>query len=118
MRTIGPSLCFVRLSPLAGCAWRSRGTAPRELSAGQFLGNLTRHLPLLAVPRSHEFSLKAFRAGHATELVREGASWAKLLEAGEWRGSASLRYVDPNAVHAASFTPCLSDASSEEDPEP
>ena len=69
----------------------------------------------MAVPRAHEFSLKAFRAGHATELVRSGAPWAKLLEAGEWRGQASLRYVELTAVDAAAFAASIVEASSDEE---
>ena len=83
-------------------------------SAAQFLHNLRRTLALLAIPRAQLFTLKAFRAGHATELVRAGASWARLLEAGEWCGEASLRYVDSSAVDAADFVSCLVEASSDE----
>ena len=67
------------------------------------------------MPRAERFTLKSFRAGHATELVRSGAPWAKLLEAGEWRGQASLRYVELTAVDAAAFAASIVEASSDEE---
>ena len=79
------------------------------------MGNLRRFLTLMAVPRAERYTLKSFRAGHATELVRSGASWAKLLEAGEWRGQASLKYVELSAVDAAAFAAHIVDASTDED---
>ena len=72
-------------------------------------------LGLLGVAQPSSFSLKAFRAGHATELVARGASWSQLLEAGEWRGSAALKYVEAGAVDTAAFAARVIDASSDED---
>ena len=47
------------------------------------------------------YTLKMFRAGHATELAKSGKSVGDILRAGEWRSAAFLAYVDEDLVDAA-----------------
>ena len=41
---------------------------------------------------------KALRAGHATAMAAPGCTLAAILEAGEWRSTAFLNYVDSNVA--------------------
>ena len=43
-------------------------------------------------------TLKAFRAGKATQLAKDGVSLGLILQSGEWRSLAYLRYVDVETV--------------------
>ena len=47
------------------------------------------------------YTLKMFRAGHATELAKSGKSVGDILQVGEWRSAAFLAYVDEDLVDAA-----------------
>ena len=47
------------------------------------------------------YTLKMFRAGHATELAKNGKSVGDILRAGEWRSAAFLSYVDEDLVDAS-----------------
>jgi len=80
-----------------------------------FLLRLRRLLTILQTPDAQRFTLKAFRSGKATDIVKRGGTFAQLLEAGEWRGAASLGYVCPKAVDHAAYTQALVDASSDEE---
>ena len=62
---------------------------------------LRRMLTLCNVPLADQFTLKAFRAGKATALAASGKSLGTILQAGEWRSSAFLSYVDTDAVDSA-----------------
>ena len=55
----------------------------------------------LRVPNPELYTLKMFRAGHATELAKMGKSVGENLQAGEWRSAAFLSYVDEDLVDAA-----------------
>jgi hypothetical protein len=72
-------------------------------SQAQFTHAVKRALMLLEVPGAVRFSLKAFRAGRATELAKKGVPIGKILQAGEWKSSAFLRYIDEDTVDHASF---------------
>ena len=56
------------------------------------------------------FTLKAFRAGHATEMAACGAGWATILNS-----IAALSYIDPDEVESAAATWEAVAASSDED---
>jgi hypothetical protein len=72
-------------------------------SQAQFTHAIKRALTLLEIPGASTFSLKAFRAGRATELALKGVPIGKILQAGEWKSSAFLRYIDEDTVDHASF---------------
>jgi hypothetical protein len=72
-------------------------------SHAQFTHAIKRALMLLEVHGAIRFSLKAFRAGRATELAKKGVPIGKILQAGEWKSSAFLRYIDEDTVDHASF---------------
>ena len=64
---------------------------------------------------SSSFSLKAFRAGPATQLAVDGAGWQTALAAGEWRGLSALKYIDADLVDESAFIRALFEASSDEE---
>ena len=65
------------------------------------LKTLRRFLVLTDIPQATSYTLKAFRAGKATALAAEGKSLGQILQAGEWRSSALLSYVDTDIVDQA-----------------
>ena len=52
---------------------------------------------------AERLALKAFRASMATNLIASGEPLKTVLEWGEWRSRAVLRYIDENAVEAQRF---------------
>jgi len=44
------------------------------------------------------FTLKAFRAGHATEQAMRGIALAKIMEMGEWSSRAIFAYINMDLV--------------------
>ena len=79
-------------------AHKAPGTPLWKFSAGDMQREMRRVLRLLRVDGAEQFTLKAFRAGHATAMATAGESLAAVMAAGEWRSLAALRYVDPDAV--------------------
>ena len=79
----------------------AQGAKLWQFTTAEFLRHLRRALGLLGIVHSGQYTLKAFRAGHAAEIASSGASWADVLAAGEWRSLAALAYVDADAVDAA-----------------
>ena len=74
-----------------------------------------RQLALLSVRSADQFGFKAFRAGRATELAKEGCSLTQVLLAGEWRSAAYLRYLSEDAFDAAGLIATIGEGSSDED---
>ena len=72
-----------------------------KTTARDMLLGVLRVLACLKVANPELFTLKMFRAGHATELAQSGKSIGDILQAGEWRGAAFLSYVDEDLVDAA-----------------
>ena len=70
-------------------------------TASQVQRSLRQTLGLLSVEHSGEFTLKAFRAGRATAMAAEGANMTAIMQAGEWRSWAALRYIDADQVDQA-----------------
>ena len=60
-------------------------------------------------------TLKAFRAGHATELGRRGNSLREKLLSGEWKSAAYLAHCNPDEVDAAAFLTVQIENSDTED---
>ena len=84
-------------------------------SASEFSKTLRRMLVLLGIPGGELFTLKAYRAGRASEMARGGASWQALQAAGEWRGMSPLSYVAHAAIDDAAFLDTVVAASSDEE---
>ena len=60
---------------------------------------------------TQDFTLKGFRAGHATELAKLGRSLGEILLAGEWRTRAFLSYTDLNQLDEFEFMAMTIDES-------
>ena len=85
-------------------------------SSSQYLHSLRRMLTMLLHPQAASFTLKAFRAGRASQMTREGASWQEIQAAGEWRGLSSLSYISKPAIDDYASLMITVDASSDEEP--
>ena len=72
---------------------------------------------MLLHPQAASFTLKAFRAGRASQMTREGASWQEIQAAGEWRGLSSLSYISKPAIDDYASLMMTVDASSDEEPD-
>ena len=66
-----------------------------------FLRELGRVLTALGHQQAQWMTLKAFRAGKASQMAVDGRGIADILAAEEWRSSAWLKYVDMNMVEDA-----------------
>ena len=75
---------------------------------------MKRMLSLLLAPDAEKFSLKAFRAGKATELAKAGSALGSILAAGEWKSTAFMRHVDEDAVDASAVLGMVTEASDSE----
>ena len=62
-----------------------------------------------------EFGWKCFRAGRATELACQGRSIGFILQAGEWKSSAFLKYIDEQAVDEAQLLDMVLGAENDDD---
>ena len=60
------------------------------------------------------FTLKTYRASSATSMASEGNSLGTILNAGEWRSAAFLRYVDEEMVDGATMLANTIDSSDAE----
>ena len=87
-----------------------------QLTAATALKQLRRLLTLAAVPNAQLYTLKAFRAGKATELAASSKALGTILAAGEWKSSAFLAYVDTDAVDQAQLLDQTLAASDDEEP--
>ena len=54
-------------------------------SSTEFLAAVRRLLTALDIENPEQYTLKMFRAGHATTLAEEGKSIGHILQAGEWK---------------------------------
>ena len=101
-KEFGPHLCPPhRLGP--HLARRSAGQPLFLFTTGTFTTTLRRFLSLSLFEDSQKFTLKAFRAGRATEIAAQGNALGTILLGGEWSGSAVLRYVTVDAIEEQSF---------------
>ena len=83
-------------------------------SSHHMLTAIRRILGALNVDKPEEFTLKMFRAGHATALAEEGKSIGDILRAGEWKSAAFLAYVNEDAVDASQLLDAVLDDSDDE----
>ncbi|CAE7038795.1 unnamed protein product [Symbiodinium natans] len=72
-------------------------------SPGQMLKRFRDMLTMLGVPDAGHFGFKAFRAGKATALAKAGCPTHVIMQMGQWRSAAILRYVDPDALDEGVF---------------
>ena len=112
--------CLCRAHGSSRCPTHRLSTVLSQFRAGQRLWNWTapefarlvkRLLFLLMTPGAERFTLKAFRAGKATELAKSGATLSAVLAAGEWKSSAFTKYVDEDAVDSATVACMVADCS-------
>ena len=96
-RSRGAAVCPVHvMKPLLDQT--QPGSRLWAFSGAQFLRMLRRALQLLGVAQGQAYTLKAFRAGRATEMAKDGESWSAVLAAGEWKTMSALAYIDEDAV--------------------
>lgn len=74
-----------------------------SLTAPQFLKRFRNLLELLHVPGGASYGFKAFRAGKATDLAKSGCPVHLIMQMGQWRSAAILRYVSPDALDEGVF---------------
>ena len=65
--------------------------------------------------KAESFTLKAFRAGKATQMARDGNNLALILQAGEWKTSSFLRYLDGEKVDEERALWCTLEMNDRED---
>ena len=99
-RASGQQLCLPhRLE--AFLRGKGQGRKVWAASLTEFLAAVRRLLTALDIENPEQYTLKMFRAGHATTLAEEGKSIGHILQAGEWKSAAFLSYIDEDAVDAA-----------------
>jgi len=81
-------------------------------SAARKLG---RYLTLCGTAGAEAYTLKAFRAGRATEMAALGFTLPAILEAGEWKSRAVFNYVDIAVADHAEVLRQSIEASDDED---
>ena len=64
---------------------------------------LKRYCSMLSFPGAHAVSLKVLRASKATNLALAGKPLHEVLQSGEWRSAAVLRYARPEALDLGSM---------------
>ena len=86
---------------------RLQGMTPGQqlftLSPAQLLKRFRDMLALLDVSHFGRLGFKAFRAGKATALAKEGCPTHVIMQMGQRRSVAILRYVTPDALDAGVF---------------
>ena len=60
-------------------------------------------LAALNVPDAAKYGLKAFRSGKATQMAADGSTLSSILEYGEWKSAALLRYISETEVDRTRF---------------
>jgi hypothetical protein len=91
------------------------GQKIHNVKAPQLTATLRHTLPALGYPHASVLTLKAFRAGHATELGRQGTSLGVILQSGDWKSTAYLAYCNQDEVDAAVFLAAQIEHSDTED---
>ena len=82
---------FLDLDGAVGSAWFTD-------TSYQVQKLLREALTLLKVPLASAFTLKSFRAGKATSMAANCDGLAAILQEGEWKSAAFLRYVSETEV--------------------
>ena len=96
---VTPQLCAPhRMAKALQPLTRGEPTVPGATPTS-VLRDARRVLTLHSVEGSREYTLKSFRAGRATSLAAAGWTFPTyVMEAGEWKSMAVLRYIDTDAV--------------------
>ena len=94
-----------RLCPVHCFEWQQLSNGERLLTItnSQARHRLRRYATMLALPGADRVTLKVFRASRATALALQGKPIRHILEAGEWRSAAMLRYVSADTLDAGSL---------------
>ena len=94
------------------CASHRLQRRMRDMEPGQrlfpqgasfYLKCFHRALGLIGVSCASGFGFKAFRAGRATQLAREGKPTHIIMQLGEWKSASILNYVSADALDASVF---------------
>ena len=75
-----------------------------SFDAREALGTLRTWLQVLNIEGAAKYRTHDFRRGHALDLQKGGASLRTILEAGEWRSAAFLKYLDVGALEAGAVS--------------
>ena len=91
-----------------------------SLTPHELLRSLRRFLILLHVDGGAAATLKCFRAGKACSLAARGEDIKLILELGEWKSRAVMKYLNAEAVDDMAILNASIDASDDDDevPEP
>ena len=74
-----------------------------ERTSYEVLRDFRSDLIELKVPRAAKYGLKSFRAGKATHMAASGETLSAILECGEWRSSALLKYISETEIDKSRF---------------
>ena len=80
------------------------------------LATLRDTMARIGIEHSERYWLRDFRRGHAKDLLDGGARLNQILQAGEWRTPAFLKYLDTNKLEKAAVLEahqCESSSSSD-----
>ena len=94
-----------RLCPVHCYDWENQvgGTKLFTYSSMAAKMRLRRFASLLGLPGAQQVTLKIYRASKATALALQGKPVHQILEAGEWRSAAVLKYAAPEALDAGAL---------------
>jgi len=94
-----------RLCAVHCCDWgcHEPGEPVLLLTSGQAKGRLRRYASLLGVQGAAKLTLKTFRASRATALAKAGKPVHEILDAGEWKSAAFLKYASPDSLDAGAL---------------
>ena len=89
-----------RLCPVHCMDWSNQEAGQKvfQISATAAKQKLQRYAMMLGLKGAGMATLKTFRASRATNLALQGRPIHAILEAGEWRSAAMLKYVTPEAL--------------------
>ena len=94
---------------------RDVGDLVAQMTPTEYTRSVKRTLQKLNIPNYDKFTLKAFRAGRATELAKQNVAAPEILEMGGWKtGAAAARYVRGEEVDPNKFLNLLHAESEEE----
>ena len=91
------------------------GTKVWKGTTQMFRNGLRELLLMRGEPGAELFTLKAYRAGRATQLAEQGKGRQSILNAGEWSGNAALSYLDADRIDAATFLKAAFEGSTEDE---
>ena len=110
----GPQFCvFHRLEKVF--AANSPGSCLWNFNSFQTLKTLRNTIKCVSSANANQLSWKAFRAGKATQMAASGCDLGRILEAGEWRSRAFVKYIDESAIDGARLLDASVNSSGDED---